>query len=118
MNLPTVHIELNENEMSYVDGGKYFSAKQCKGVCAAIGMSPAALVAAAGTATVVSKVIKYGKVVGGPVGWAIGGVAAAGASAVSKVAWGFGKGAVSNKGVNISFSTYIWDLGLKVEVPK
>ncbi len=64
--LPQKYVELEQEEMQYLDGGAYLSASQCRGIAASIALSPGALIAGATGAAVISKVIRYAKGVGGP----------------------------------------------------
>ena len=104
--LPAKYVEIEQEEMAYLDGGAYLSASQCTGIAASIALSPGALIAGAATASVIAKIIKYGKGVGGPLGFIIGTAAGYATGFISKIAYGIGKGALSGRGLSIRWS---WD---------
>jgi hypothetical protein len=116
--LPQMYVEIEQEEMQYLDGGAYLSASQCRGIAASIALSPGALIAGAAGAAVVSKVIRYAKGVGGPMGWIIGTAAGYGTGFVSKVAYGIGKGALSGRGLSIAWSWDPFNFGTRTYIGK
>lgn len=116
--LPEKYVELDQEEMTYLDGGAYLSGSKCRSICAAIAISPGALIAGAASAAVVSKVVKWAKVTGGPVGWIVGTAAGYATGFVSKVAYGIGKGALSGKGLSIAWSWDPFNFGTRTYIGK
>ena len=99
---------MDEEEMTYVEGGKYYSAKKCKDIICGLLMTPATFLAAASTAAVIAKVTKYASKVGGVLGTILGMAAGCVAGAMARVAYGLGYGAVSGDGVYINSTPAPW----------
>jgi len=105
---------IDSEEMTYVDGGQYFSGRDCTNFCIGLGISGAGLIAAAGTAAIASKIFQYAKNLGGFWGGliiAIGGVVV---SALGRVAYGIGYGATSGRGVYIETTPWPWECFVNV----
>ncbi|WP_155970978.1 argininosuccinate lyase [Streptococcus ruminantium] len=105
--LPNNYVTLEEEEMMYLDGGVYFSRKDCQLICAALAMSPGTFIALAATAVVAKKLTNFIKV-GGLGGWLVGAATGVLAGAISRVAYCIGYGAI-NRGCDITGNPYPWD---------
>jgi hypothetical protein len=115
LEFPSSYQVMDAEEMTYVEGGAYLSAKECDNVVLALGMaSGAALMAAAGTAAVVVKVVGWASSVGGPLGWIVKGVLGLAGAAVGKIAYAIGYGAVKNTGITINASAAPWEAFVKI----
>ncbi len=116
--LPEKYVELDQEEMAYLDGGAYLTANQCWGVCTTLALSPGALIAAATTAVIIKKVLNLVKGWGGPWTFIAGSIISYGTSMVSKLAIGIGKGAISNRGLSVRFNLDIYNFGLQTYIGK
>lgn len=114
LRLPNNYVEIEEEEMMYLDGGTYLSKKNCRGIIAGLGMSPGTFMAAASGAVVVSKVLRWMKA-GGPLAWVVGIVGGVVSGAIGKIAYCIGYGAL-NRGCDINASPYPWDAFISATV--
>lgn len=105
--LPNNYVSLEQEEMMYLDGGMYLSRQQCQNICAALAMNPGTFIALAATAVVAKKLINFIKL-GGLGGWLVGAAATVLTSAVSRIAYCIGYGAM-NRGCDINGNPYPWD---------
>ena len=113
--MPSNCVVMDEEEMTYVEGGAYYSGKDCRQICAALVGSGAAMILAAGTAAIASKIFKYASVIGGVLGKVISAVVGLAIAGLCKIAYGLGYGAVSGRGVNISACPWPWESFVLVE---
>ena len=110
LQLPRNYVVVDADEMEYVEGGVQYTSAQSKQIALGFGfVSGQALMAAAATAAVVSKVLQWAKSVGGPLVWLVGLAAGVITGALGKVAYGIGYSAVSGKTVVINASPAPWD---------
>ena len=114
LQFPSHYVPVSEEEMTYVDGGAYFSASECRNICLALCVTGSGLMAAAATAAIVSKVVRWAKGAGGFIGWLVGGLVSVAAGAIGKIAYGIGYSAVSGRGVTIDGSPAPWDCFVSV----
>lgn len=105
--MPRNYVEMEQEEMMYLEGGVYLSKSDCRSIIAGLGMSPATFIAAAYGATVTAKVLKWMKA-GGPLAWVVGIVGGVASSVIGRVAYCIGYGAL-NKGCDIKASPYPWE---------
>lgn len=106
--LPNNYVELEQDEMMYLDGGQYFSKSECGQICAAIGFMPQTYIALAGAAVITSRVIKYIKN-GGRLSFLLGASLSKVAEKVGQIAYCIGYGALNN-GCDISLCPYPCEL--------
>ncbi|WP_445487613.1 hypothetical protein [Niallia sp. 03133] len=116
--LPEKYVELEQEEMQYLDGGAYLSANDCIQIAASIAMSPGALIAGAAGAVVISKIVQWAKFTGGPLGWIVGTAAGYATGFISKIAYGIGKGAISGRGLSIDWSWDPFNFGTRTFIGK
>ena len=62
------YVALEQDEMMYLDGGKYLSRADCRYICAALAMNPGTFMALASAAVIVNKLTKFFKA-GGAAGF-------------------------------------------------
>ncbi|MBR2674073.1 MAG: hypothetical protein IKE52_01255 [Mogibacterium sp.] len=111
MVLPNNAVFMNNDEMRYVEGGKYYSKKTCKKVFSSVAtvmaISPLSVVAGAYTVMTIAKVIIQcaGKV-GGLLGMVLSGIGSWAASQLYHMVMGLAKGAIGN-GVDMTFNVNI-----------
>lgn len=105
--MPSSYAVMNEEEMTYVEGGKYISKSDCiNGLCA-IGMNPSTFIAATLTFTLAKKLIqKISSTLGGFFGWVVGLVLGWAGSQLIAFGVGLARGAL-NKGVDV---TWNWNI--------
>lgn len=101
------YVALEQDEMMYLDGGKYLSRADCRYICAALAMNPGTFMALASAAVIVNKLTKFFKA-GGTAGFLVGAAAGVLAHAISRIAWCIGYGAL-NRGCDIGGNPYPWD---------
>lgn len=99
------YVEIEENEMMYLDGGAYLSNSQCKKIVAAIGMNPYSFITAALSVTIATKIVKQAGKYGGFWGWCAGAVVGWLGSQVLTFARGIARG-IAHKGVDMYWD---WD---------
>ena len=58
LRLPQNYVEIEEEEMMYLDGGEYISRSSCRGIMCAIGISPSTYIASVLGYTLAVKLIK------------------------------------------------------------
>ena len=116
--MPKNYAVVNEEEMSYVDGGATYSASQCRDFVAALGLcSGQALMAVAAGAAVVAKLKKLFStfsVLGGPLTWILNIAVGLIATAAGKILYGIGYCAASGKTLTISATAAPWDAFVNV----
>lgn len=114
--MPSNYVVVNVDEMEYVDGGVIYTSAECKQIVTGLGLaSGQVLIAMATTAAIVSKVIKWAKGVGGPIAWILGAAGSLVASAIGKIAWGIGYGAISGKNIEICACMKPWEAFVSVD---
>lgn len=103
MVLPQNAVVMQEEEMRYLDGGKYFSRKACRSVFTAMAINPTSVVAGAFAVYSIAKlVIKCAGTIGGILGVVIKGVGTWAAGQLYQMTMGLAKGALKN-GVDMTF---------------
>lgn len=103
--LPNHYIELEEEEMLYLEGGKYFSNSQCKNLVLALGMNPYTFASIATYATIALKVARYAKAIGGVWGFVLGAAVSYSTNQVITFSRGVARG-IMYRGVDIYWN---WD---------
>lgn len=108
--MPTHYVELDNDEMSYVDGGFYISNGNIWKVLAACAFNPVgATLVGLGIYKLAAKITalggklgaKIGGVIGGWVGSIIGGLL--GLAALGSVAWTVADALIQGKGINVTW---------------
>lgn len=103
--LPNNYVEIEEEEMMYLDGGAYLSKAKCKNLVASIGMNPYSFIAAALTVTIATKIVKKAAKFGGFWGWCASAVVGWAGNQILTFARGIARGIAYN-GVDIYWN---WD---------
>jgi len=114
--LPRNHVIITNEEMEYIDGGYFFSGKDCQNVAFAIAGSGSGLLAIAGTAAALNGAMRFASLIGGPIAWIIRGAVGLVANAMVKLLYGFGMGAITGKGMTAGFTLNFWEGFIKVNV--
>lgn len=113
--MPSNYAVMSEDEMTYVEGGKVYTASQCRNFVCALGFcSGSALMAVAFGAAIAKKVLNIAGRLGGPVAWIIKTAGALLLTALGKIAYGIGYSAVSGKKLVINASPAPWDAFVSV----
>ncbi len=111
--MPKNYAVVDEEEMTYVDGGATFSSNQCKNFVAALGLcSGQALIAIAAGAVAVTKLKKLFStfsVLGGPLTFILNLAIGVIATAAGKVLYGIGYCAAFNKTLTVNGTAAPWD---------
>ena len=103
--LPNNYVEIEEEEMMYLDGGAYLSSSQCKNLVASLGMNPYTFISMAIGVSIATKLIKKAAKFGSFWGWCAGAVVSWAGGQVLTFARGIARG-IAYKGVNIYWN---WD---------
>ena len=96
-------MELEQEEIVYLDGGEYLSKSQCANMLASVGMNPYSYIAGAVGVLAAAKLVAFAANFGGPVAWIakfVVGIAGAQAYAFG---WAVANGAIKN-GVDITWN--------------
>jgi hypothetical protein len=118
MVLPRNHVEIEQEEMMYLDGGFYVSNSQLKGVLVAVGMNPMGAVSAAVLASGIRKAgtaigARIG-LIGGPKGALFGSILG---FAVSGVAAGtIAHALIQGKGIGVDLNYTSWGMPYSVSI--
>lgn len=113
--MPSSYAVMDEEEMTYTDGGTFLSKSKCRDIICGLGMNPSTFVAVALTVALatklVNKITRYCGALASVVSWCL---RYAGAC-VLNLARAVGGGAVC-KGVDISWSWNPFDFGLNSNI--
>lgn len=107
-------MEIEQEEMMYLDGGVYLSKYKCGQICAYLAVTPGTFIALAGSAAIARKLVKFIKA-GGIWGWILGIASGVIIKAAARIAYCIGYGALK-RGCDINGSPYPWDAFISATV--
>ena len=102
--MPSSYVDIDRDEMEYVDGGAYYSKRDCQIVFGALAINPATYIGGAMSYTLATLFIKkVSAMFGGLAGWGVGLILSYAGSQIITFGTVLARGAL-NRGVDVSWN--------------